>query len=100
FSAVNNRESGILARQDSLQDQWESSYLLNTIDDFPGVGGFLADVSAIAFDYWVSERANNLSTVSQDCRRRQWRADLILSVAIASNRHVYCEDYGIVSRLF
>jgi hypothetical protein len=47
---VNNRASSILARQDSFQNQWESSYFLNTINDFPGVGGFLADVGAIAFD--------------------------------------------------
>src|SRR5207253_6774927 len=88
FSAVIRSSSGILVREDSFQHQREPSYFAKTIYDLPGVGGFLANMSVIAIDDRVSERTNNFPTVSQNDRRGQWRACLVLLVAGTRDRHV------------
>src|SRR5437870_13088825 len=75
--------SSILTCEDSFQHQREPSYFAKTIYDLPGVGGFLANMSVIAIDDRVSERTNNFPTVSQNDRRGQWRACLVLLVARA-----------------
>src|SRR6266704_700548 len=87
--AVISSPSGILASQDSFQHQWEPSYFTNAVNDVPSVGCFLANMGAIAIDDRVSERTNDLPTVSHNNRRGQRRACLVLLVAGARDRHVH-----------
>src|SRR2546422_5312561 len=89
LGAVINRSSSILAREDSFQHQREPSYFTDAVNDFPSVGGFLANMGVIALDDRVSERPNNFSTVSQNDRRGQWGPCFVLLVAGARDRHIH-----------
>ncbi len=44
FGAMISSPSGILVREDSLQNQRKPSYFTNAVNDIPSVGGFFANV--------------------------------------------------------
>src|SRR5207245_10468925 len=90
--AMISSPSGILVREDSLQNQRKPSYFTNEVNDIPSGGRFLANMRVIAIDDRASEETNNVPTVSQNALLRQEGSCSVLRLAVACHGHVNGQD--------